>query len=189
MLIRWPGVIKPGTIYNDMLAHEDFLPTFAAAGGNPDIVAQCLKSCQSGGKSFKVHLDGFNLMPFFKGEVKESPRRDFLYWSDDGDLLAIRVNAWKIAFKEQEATGFGVWKREFTNLRAPNMYNLRADPFERGPESFEYPKWMAERTFLIVPAQAVVGQWLQTFKDFPIRQKPASFNLDAVMQQLSSPKQ
>jgi arylsulfatase A-like enzyme len=127
-------------------------------------------------------------MPLFKGDVKDSPRQEFLYWSDDGDLLAIRVKQWKISFKEQEHTGLDVWKREFTNLRAPNIYNLRADPFERGTESFEYPKWMAERAFLIVPAQAIVGQWLQSFKEFPIRQKPASFNLDAVMEQLSAPK-
>jgi arylsulfatase len=114
-------------------------------------------------------------MPFFKGEVKESPRKEFLYWSDDGDLVALRFNQWKIAFKEQEHTGFDVWKR--------------ADPFERGPESFEYGKWVADRTFLIVPSQALVGQWLQSFKEFPIRQKPASFNLDEVMRTLSSPKQ
>jgi arylsulfatase A-like enzyme len=184
-VMRWPGVIKPGTIYNDMFAHEDFIPTFAAAGGDPDVVARCMKTCQSGNKSFKVHLDGYNLMPFFKGEVKESPRKEFLYWSDDGELVAIRVNQWKISFKEQEHTGLDVWKRDFTNLRAPNIYNLRTDPFERGTESFEYGKWMAERMFLIVPSQAVVGQWLATFKEFPIRQTPASFNLDEVMQKLS----
>jgi arylsulfatase A-like enzyme len=184
-LIRWPGVIKPATVYNDMLAHEDFLPTFAAAAGDADVVERCTKSCQSGARSFKVHLDGYNLMPFFKGEVKESPRKEFLYWSDDGDLLAIRVNQWKVAFKEQEHTGFDVWKREFTNLRAPTIYNIRADPFERGPESIEYYKWAAERMFLIVPSQAIVAKWLQSFKEFPIRQKPASFNLDAVMQKLS----
>jgi arylsulfatase len=188
-LIRWPGLIKPGTIYNDMFAHEDFIPTFAAAAGNPDVVAQCMKGCQLGGKSFKVHLDGYNLIPFFKGDVKESPRQEFLYWSDDGDLLAIRVKQWKIAFKEQQHTGIGGWKNEFTNLRVPNLYNIRADPFERGTESIEYDKWQADRMFVIVPAQAIVGQWLQTFKELPIRQKPASFNLDAVMEQLSSPKQ
>jgi arylsulfatase len=188
-LIRWPGVIKPGTIYNDMFAHEDFIPTFAAAGGNPDVVAQCMKGCSLGGKSFKVHLDGYNLMPFFKGEVPQSPRQEFLYWSDDGDLLAIRVKQWKVAFKEQEHTGIGVWQRDFTSYRTPQMYNLLADPFERGPESIEYDDWMAHRLFLIVPAQAIVGQWLQSFKEFPIRQKPASFNLDRVMEQLSSPKQ
>jgi arylsulfatase A-like enzyme len=183
-LIRWPGVIKPGTVYNDFFAHEDFLPTFAAAGGDPDVVAKCAKGYATGGKNFKVHLDGYNLIPFFKGEQKESPRKEFLYWSDDGDLLAVRINQWKISFKEQEHTGLDVWKREFTNLRAPNIYNLRADPFERGPESFQYGQWMAERAFLIVPSQTVVGQWLASFKEFPIRQKPASFNLDAVMDKL-----
>jgi arylsulfatase A-like enzyme len=187
-VMRWPGVIKPGTVYSDIFAHEDFLPTFAAAGGAPEAVARCLKACQSGNKSFKVHLDGYNLLPFFKGEVKESPRKEFLYWSDDGELVALRVNEWKISFKEQDHTGLSVRQREFTNLRAPRIYNLRADPFERGTESFEYGKWMAERMFLIVPSQAVVAQWLATFKEFPIRQKPASFNLDEVMQKLS-PKQ
>jgi arylsulfatase len=187
-LIRWPGVIKPATTYNDMSAHEDFLPTFAAAGGDAEVVARCMKTCQSGSKSFKVHLDGYNLTPFFKGEVNEAPRQAFLYWSDDGELVALRVNEWKISFKEQEHTGLNVWQRDFTNLRAPSIYNLRADPFEQGPTSFEYGKWMAERMFLIMPSQAVVGQWLATFKEFPIRQKPASFNLDEVMQKLA-PKQ
>jgi hypothetical protein len=107
-VIRWPGVIKPGTVYNGMFAHEDLLPTLAAAGGDPDVVARCLQSCQSGNKSFKVHLDGYNLMPFIKGEVKESPRKEFLYWSDDGDLLALRVGDWKIVFKEQLHMGLGV---------------------------------------------------------------------------------
>jgi arylsulfatase len=138
-----------------------------------------------GGKTFKVHLDGYNLIPFFKGEQKESPRKEFLYWSDDGDLLALRVKEWKVAFKIQEHTGLDVWKRDFTNLRAPDVYNLRADPFERGPESFKYGQWMFERAFLLVPAQAIVGQWLQTFKEFPVRQKPASFNLDEVMRKMS----
>jgi arylsulfatase A-like enzyme len=186
-LIRWPGVIKPGTVISDFFAHEDFLPTFAAAAGEPDIVAKVLKGYPAGNKTFKVHLDGYNLIPYFKGEVTESPRRDFLYWSDDGDLLAVRVEQWKVAFKEQEHMGLNVWKREFTNLRAPNIYNLRADPFERGTEGFEYSRWMADRAFLIVPSQAIVGKWLDSFKEFPVRQKPASFNLDAVMEKLSSP--
>jgi arylsulfatase A-like enzyme len=121
----------------------------------------------------------------FKGDAKEAPRQEFLFWSDDGDLMAVRVRDWKIAFKEQNHTGLAVWQREFTNLRARVIYNLRADPFERGPEAFGYGQWMAERMFLIVPSQAIVGQWLQSFKEFPIRQKPASFNLDEVMRKFS----
>jgi arylsulfatase len=183
-LIRWPGVIKPGTVYNQFFSHEDFLPTFAAAAGNPDIVDQCMKNCQLGGDSFHVHLDGYNLIPFFKGEVKESPRKDFLYWSDDGDLFAIRVLDWKIAFIEQYHEGLGIWEQEFTRLRVPQIYNLRADPFERGPYSFAYPDWKVHRAYLLVPAQAIVARYLESFKEFPIRQKPASFNLDEVIRKL-----
>ena len=185
MLMRWPGVIKPGTVYNDVFAHEDILPTLAAIGGDADVVARCMKNCTSGKKSFKVHLDGYNLVPFLKGEVKQPPRREFLYWSDDGDLMAIRIDHWKMMFKQQNSTGIGVWRDEFATLRVPQLYNLRADPFERGPESLEYDKWMFDHAFMLVPAQAAVGQWLQSFKEFPIRQKPASFNLDEVMRKLS----
>jgi arylsulfatase len=185
MCIRWPGVIKPGTIVNDICAHEDLIPTFAAAAGEPDLVDKVKKGYAASGKTFKVHLDGYNLIPFLKGDAKESPRKEFLYWSDDGELMALRVNQWKVAFKEQEHTGFDVWTREFTNLRAPNIYNLRSDPFERGPESFEYGKWKADRSFLLVPSQAIVAKWLESFKEFPQRQKPASFNLDDVMRKMS----
>ena len=186
MLIRWPGVIKPNTVYNDMFSHYDLIPTFCAAAGEPDVVAKCLTGYQAGSKTFKVHLDGYNLMPFFRGEVADGPRRDFLYWNDDGELVAVRVLDWKLNFKIQEHTGIGVWQREFTNMRIPLIFNLRADPFERGPESFEYDRWMAERAFILVPSQALVAKWLESFKDFPIRQKPASFNLDEVMEKLSS---
>jgi arylsulfatase len=184
-LIRWPGVIKPGTTYNEMFAHEDLLPTFAAAGGDLNVVDRCMKGCESGPKKFKVHLDGYNMMPFFKGEAKDAPREEFLYWSDDGDLMAVRVRQWKIAFKEQMSTGLDVWKSDFRNLRAPNVYNLRADPFERGTEAFGYGQWMADRMFLIVPSQAIVAKWMESFKEFPIRQKPASFSLDEVMQKMT----
>jgi arylsulfatase len=187
MAIRWPGVIQPGTTYNDLFAHEDMLPTLAAAAGDTSVVERCMKGCQAAGRSFKVHLDGYNLLPFFKGEVKEPPRKEFLYWSDDGELVAIRYQQWKLAFKEQEHEGLEVWERKFTDLRLPKIYNIRSDPFERGPESFEYNKWRVDRTYLVVPSQAIVGQWLASFKEFPIRQKPASFNLDEVMQKLSAP--
>jgi arylsulfatase len=188
MVMRWPGVIKPGTVHNDIFAHEDLLPTFAAAGGDPDVVERCKKGCQSGNKTFKVHLDGYNLMPFFKSEVKESPRKEFLYWSDDGDLFAVRINQWKISFIEQMHTGFDVWRKGFEHLRIPNLYNLRSDPYERATESAAYFDFFGPRGFVIVPAQAVVTRWLESFKEFPIRQKPASFNLDEVMQKLT-PKQ
>ncbi|MDK1373246.1 MULTISPECIES: arylsulfatase [unclassified Sinorhizobium] len=185
MCIRWPGVIKPGTIYNEPFSHYDLIPTFCAAAGEPDIVAKCLAGYQAGAKTFKVHLDGYNLMPFFRGEVTDSPRREFLYWNDDGELVAIRALDWKVNFKVQEHTGIGVWQREFTNLRVPWIFNMRADPFERGNESFEYDRWMAERAFILVPSQALVARWIESFKEFPIRQKPASFNLDEVMAKLS----
>jgi arylsulfatase A-like enzyme len=187
-LMRWPGTIQPGTVSNDVIASYDLLPTFVAAAGNPDIVAQCLKGARIGNKTFKVHLDGYNFMPLLKGEVKESPRKEFLYWNDDGQLVAVRFQDWKVVFKEQDHTGLEVWRGEFTNLRAPKIFNLRADPFERGDTSFLYDKWMADRAFLLVPAQAFVAQWLQSFREFPIRQRPASFNLDDVMEKLSPSK-
>lgn len=188
--IRWPGVIKPGQVINDLCSHEDFLPTFCAAAGEPDIVAKCLTGYQANGKTFKNHLDGYNLMPFLKGDVKESPRNEFLYWSDDGDLMAIRIGNWKAAFMEQYAeivpnTPIGVWQGEFTKLRAPNLYNLRTDPFERSGDSIYKGDWQAKRSFLLVPAQAAASQWLASFKEFPPRQKPASFNLDEVMRKMS----
>lgn len=191
-VIKWPSVIKPGTIINDVCAHEDFIPTFAAAAGEPDLVAKVKAGYSANGKQFKVHLDGYNLLPFLKGEVKESPRKEFLYWSDDGDLMAVRYEQWKVAFLEQHAevnpkTPIGVWQDQFTHLRVPNMYNLRADPFERGTDSLAYGSWQFSRAFLVVPIQAFAAKWLESFKEFPPRQKPASFNLDEVMKKMSEP--
>ena len=190
MCIRWPGVIKPGAVMSDFFAHEDLIPTLAAAAGDPDLVAKALKGTTLNGKQFKVHLDGYNLLPFFKGEVKESPRKEFLYWSDDGDLMAIRYGNWKAAFYEQHAEispklPVGVWQGQFTKLRVPNLYNLRSDPFERGPTSIYYADWVARHVFIQVPMQAFAAQALASFKEFPPRQKPASFNLDEVMRKMS----
>ena len=187
-VIRWPGTIKPGTVYNEIFSHYDLIPTFAAAAGDPDIVEKVRKGAQIGDKTFKVHLDGYNLMPFFKGEAKEPPRKEFLYWNDDGELVAIRIEDWKVVFKEQDHKGIGVWQNDFTNLRLPKLFNFRADPFERGDELILYDKWLADRAFVQVPVQAFAAQWLQSFKEFPIRQKPASFNLDFVMEKLSPTK-
>ena len=125
-VIRWPGTIRPGTVYNEMFSHYDLIPTFAAAGGDPDIVDKCLRGAQIGNKTFKVHLDGFNLIPFFKGEAKEAPRKEFVYWNDDGQLVAIRVNEWKSVFLEQNNKGIGVWSGQFTDLRIPKRFQPRA---------------------------------------------------------------
>ena len=187
MLIRWPGVIEPGTVVNEICAHEDLLTTFLAAAGEPDIAEKCLKGHTVGDKKFKVRLDGYNLLPAFQGEAEEWPRKEFLYWSDDGDMLALRYNDWKVVFREQRAIGFGVWTEPFVELRAPTMYQLRADPFERGDEAIEYHRWKVDHAFLIVPAAAYVGQWLQSFREFPPRMTPASFNLEKVMEEVQKP--
>ena len=190
-LIRWPGVIAPGTIINDICAHEDFIPTFAAAAGEPDLVEKLVKGTTLNGKSFKVHLDGNNLMPYFKGVAKDLPRDEFLYWSDDGDLMALRYRDWKAVFMEQHTetnpkTPLGVWQGQFTKLRVPMLYNLRADPFEKATGSIYYGDWSAHRMFMLVPAQAFVAKWLESFKDFPPRAKAASFSISDVMEKITT---
>jgi arylsulfatase A-like enzyme len=190
-VMRWPGVIKAGTLVNDICAHEDFIPTFAAAAGDGSLVEKLKGGSTVNGKKFKVHLDGYNLLPFLKGEQKESPREEFFYWSDDGDLMALRVRQWKMAFLEQNAQvspeyPAGAWAAQFTKLRTPKMYNLRADPYERGPDSLEYGLWLAQRMFLFVPAQAIVGRYLETFKDFPPRAKAASFTVGDAMEKITA---
>ena len=186
-LIRWPGVIKPGTVVNDICAHEDFIPTFAAAAGETDLVEKLKKGHRLGERTFKVHLDGHNLLPFLKGEEKESPRKGFFYWNDDGQLVALRVNEWKATFMEQRSKGFAVWVDQFSVLRTPKLFNVRSDPFERGDEAILYHKWMADRMFAFVPAQALVAKLLESFKEFPIRQKPSSFTVGDALEKLQEP--
>jgi arylsulfatase len=137
-LLRWPGVIKPGTVSNEVCAHEDMLPTLLAAAGVPDIKEQLLKGYKAGDKTFKVHLDGYNLMPYLKGEVAESPRKEILYWSDDGELMALRYGNWKAVFSEQRAESFRVWSEPLVNLRVPKLFNLRSDPFEKADKNSIY---------------------------------------------------
>lgn len=185
MVIRWPGVIDPGTVSNEIGAHEDMLPTFMAAVGEPDIKEKLLKGHRAIGRNYKVHLDGYNLMPLMAGDVSSSPRSDFLYWTDDGDLAALRYNNWKLVFLEQRAHGFDVWQDPFVQLRFPKLFNLRTDPFERADhEGIGYDRWRAERMFVLAPAQAYVARWLQTFKEYPPRQKPGSFSLGDAMDAL-----
>jgi arylsulfatase A-like enzyme len=182
-LIRWPGVIKPGTIVNDIGAHEDMMPTILAAAGDPNIKEELLKGKKIGDMTYKVHLDGYNLMPFLKGDVAESPRHEFIYWTDDGSVAALRYNNWKMTFLRQNAVGIKVWEQPFEQLRWPMLANLRMDPFERAnDETVEGPMWAAERMFYLAPAAAYVGQWLQSFREFPPRMKPGSFSLDRVME-------
>jgi arylsulfatase len=183
-VMRWPGVIEPGRIINEICSLQDFIPTFAAAAGEADLVQKVKKGYGADGRKFKVHLDGVNLMPFLKGDVKKSPREGFLYWNDDGELVAIRVGDWKANFMEQRSKGLAVWREPFSPLRLPKLFNLRTDPFETGDEALFYGKWSADRLFLLVPAQKIVGEWLESFKEFPIRQKPASFSVDDVMEKL-----
>src|SRR4029453_14255546 len=182
--IRWPGVIKAGPVSNEIFSHTDMLPTLAAAAGEPDIVEKLKKGYKSGNKTLKVHIDGKTLLRFLKGEVKEKPRKGFVYWSDDGDLMALRVGNWKATFMEQRAHGLGVWEEPLVTKRLPDIYNLRSDPFERATEdaSMFYGKWKADRAFLLVPAQEIVGQFLATFKEFPPRQRPASFSIDQALE-------
>jgi arylsulfatase A-like enzyme len=178
-VIRWPGMIEPGTVSSEIFSHTDMLPTLLAVAGEPDIVEKLKKGYQAGKKTFQVHIDGYNLLPFLEGEVKENPRKAFLYWSDDGDLVALRYAQWKATFMEQRAHGLDVWREPFVPLRAPKLYNLRSDPFERGDQdgSIFYDKWVADHSFLLVPAQALVGLFLETFEQFPPRQRPASFSI------------
>jgi arylsulfatase len=188
-VIRWPGVIKPGTVINEIAAHEDMLPTLLAAAGEPNLKDELLKGKKVGDRTFKVHLDGYNLMPAFKGE-SEWPRKEFIYWTDDGNVAAVRYNNWKITFLKQNAEGLKVWQQPFEALRAPLLTNLRMDPFERAyaEDAMGYQRWYLERMYAFAPAGAFVGQWLQSFREFPPRQKPGSFNLERVMEALTAPQ-
>jgi arylsulfatase A-like enzyme len=188
-LIRWPGTIKPGTVVNDIGTHEDFLTTFVAAAGDPNAKAELLAGKKIGDKSYKVHLDGYDLGPALRGEAAW-PRKEFIYWTDDGDVAALRYGNWKISFLRQNAIGANVWSEPFVKLRAPAITNLRMDPFERAQEenAMGYTRWFVERLYAIGPAATYVGGWLQSFKEFPPRMKPAAYNLDNVMEALSKPQ-
>jgi arylsulfatase len=181
-VIRWPGVIKPGTVINDIGAHEDMLPTLLAATGDTTVKDDLLKGRKVGDMTYKVHLDGYNLLPALKGEGPW-PRQEFIYWTDDGSVAALRYGNWKATFLRQDAHGLHVWLEPFVKLRAPLITNLRMDPFELAHEiGMDYNRWYAEHMFMIAPAAGIVAQWLQSFREFPPRQKPGSFNLDQVME-------
>ncbi|HRB01374.1 MAG TPA: arylsulfatase [Ignavibacteria bacterium] len=188
-LIKWPGTIKPGAVVNDICAHEDMLLSLVSAAGNTTAKEDLLKGCEVNGTKYKVHLDGYDLGPALRGE-EAWPRKEFIYWTDDGSVAALRYGNWKVTFLEQPAEGLKVWIQPFTELRAPKITNLLMDPFERAEQedAMGYQRWFIEHMFMIAPAGAFVGKWLQSFKEFPPRQKPGSFNLDRVMESVMSSK-
>jgi arylsulfatase len=187
-MVRWPGKIEPGSVTNEIVHHMDWLPTFMAAAGETDIKGK-LKTggVEAIGRSYKVHLDGYNMLPLLTGETDKGPRKEIFYFSDDGDLTALRYGDWKLIFMEQRAEAtLQAWIDPFVPLRVPLIFNLRRDPYERAQiTSNTYFDWMIDRVYLLVPAQAYVGQFLQTFQEFPPRQKAASFSLDQVMEKLA----
>lgn len=186
-MIRWPGVVKPGTVFKELVSAEDWFPTLLAAAGNADVKEQLLKGTQAGSKSFKVHLDGYNQTDYLSGKSKESARKQFFYFSDDGDLLAVRNERFKVHFMIQEAKGLDVWVRPFVKLRAPMLFDLKIDPYEKSDDGVGYKDWFYHREYVLVPAQEIVGNMLATFKDFPPRQKPSSFTVGDALEALSTP--
>jgi arylsulfatase len=184
---RWPAQWRPGTTINGICTHQDWLPTLLAAAGAPEVKEELLKGHKAGDKTFKVHIDGYNLLPYLQGETDECPRKFFIYVNDDGAIVAIRMEDWKMVFQEQRAKQLQVWAEPFVELRIPKLFNLRRDPFERADEnSNTYWDWMISKAFVVYVAQAVVAQQLQTFIEFPPRQKPAAFNLDNIMEKLQA---
>lgn len=189
-MVRWPGNIEAGSVSNEIMHHMDWLPTYLAAAGADDIKARLKKGgVRSIGRSYKVHLDGYNFLPHLIGKADKGPRREIFYFSDDGDLTALRYDDWKLIFLEQERPAtLRAWMEPWTELRIPLITNLRRDPYERAHvTSNTYFDWLLDRAYLLVPAQDYVGEFLTTFQEFPPRQKAASFSLDQVMEKLTEP--
>jgi arylsulfatase len=187
-LVRWPGHIKAGEVSNEMMSGLDWFPTLVAAGGDPNIKDELLKGTSIGGNQFKVHLDGYNQLPYLTGKEPKSARQDFYYFDDDGQMVAYRYNNWKIVFCEQrQPGGFQVWADPFVCLRAPKVFNLRMDPYERADiVSDQYYDWLAKNAYLIQYGVWRVAPFLQTFRDYPPSQRPASFSIDQMIDSLMS---
>jgi len=188
LLVRWPKKVPAGLVSNEIVQHHDWLPTFLAIAGEPDIVEKCKKGHKAGDKSFKVHIDGYNLLPFLTTEGVKSPRKGFIYFDDDGNLVALRAGNWKAVFLEQRCTGtLQVWAEPFTVLRIPKFYNLRTDPFERADTTSNvYWDWYLSKAYNLLAAQAIVGEFMKTFKEYPPRQKAASFTIDQASDKLTA---
>jgi arylsulfatase A-like enzyme len=185
-LVRWPGVIKPGTVTNEIMSHNDWIPTLCAAAGEADIVNKCRNGYTANGVNYKVHLDGYNQLPYLLGETDKSPRRGYFYFNDDGDLVSLRVENWKVVFMEQRVPGtMRVWAEPFTALRVPKLFDLRADPYERADiTSNTYYDWFISQPYLVMAAQVVTAKFLDTFKEYPPRQRAASFSIDQAVEKM-----
>jgi arylsulfatase len=188
-MVRWPGRVPAGSISNDIMHHMDWLPTLLAAAGEPDVKEKLLDGHRAIGRRYRVHLDGYDFLPYLTGASDAAPRDEIFYFSDDGDLTALRFRDWKMIFLEQKAQGtLRVWMEPFVELRVPLIFNLRRDPYERAEQtSNTYYDWLLDRAYLLVPAQDYVAAFLETFKESPPRQKAASFSLDQVMETLTRP--
>jgi arylsulfatase len=183
--IRWPGKFPAGVTLNGIVSHEDWLPTFAAAAGAPDIKEKLLKGVDLNGRKYRNYIDGYNMLDYLMAKTKESPRRDFIYVNDDGQIVALRYDAWKAVFLENRGEAFEVWREPFVELRVPLLFNLRRDPFERAQHnSNTYNDWFLERPFLIIAMQTLAAKFLTTMKEYPPSQTPGSFNLEKLQKQI-----
>jgi arylsulfatase len=181
--VRWPGKFPAGKTLTGIVAHEDWLPTFAAAAGATDIKQQLLKGVDLNGHSYRNHLDGYNMLDYLSGAAKESPRHEFWYVNDDGQIVAARYDDWKVVFLENRGQGFGVWREPFVELRAPLLFNLRRDPFEKAQHNATvYDDWWLDHAFVLVPIQQMAGEFLMTMKEFPPSQTPGAFNLSRIQE-------
>jgi arylsulfatase len=187
-LIRWPGHIPAGAVSNEIIQHHDWLPTLLAAAGEPDIVEKCKAGHTAGDKTFRVHIDGYNLLPYLTGEQEHSPRQGLVYFSDDGDVVAMRFDNWKMVFMEQRTQGtLQIWMEPFVPLRVPKLFNLRTDPYERADvTSNTYFDWFLDHAYMIMAGQVLMTDFLATFKDFPPRQRAASFTIDQAVEKLEA---
>ncbi len=184
--VRWPGRFPADKSLNGIVAHEDWLPTFAAAAGNADIKEQLLKGTELNGRTYKNHIDGYNMIDYLAGKTEDCPRKEFMYVNDDGQVVAIRYDAWKAVFLENRGQAFGVWREPFTELRVPLLFHLRRDPFEKAQHnSNTYNDWFLSRVFVLVPMQQFAGKFLISMKDYPPSQTPGSFNLEKIQKQIT----
>jgi arylsulfatase len=185
-VLQWPGKIPAGKISNEIMSHEDWVPTLLAAAGEPDVKEKLLKGHTANGKSFQNHLDGYNFLPYLTGKDEKGPRREFYYWTDDGAMAGVRYNDWKMVFMEQREHGFNVWQEPLTPLRVPKLFNLRRDPFERADhEAIGYERWRIEKLYMLYGGSALVQMFVKSFEKFPPRQRPASFSVDQIMEQFT----